>query len=99
MGTVIKLHGADDIATVADRVAKICRGCLLENATVAVSFDRIAYHLGSDRPTVERAVAWLERSRRVDVRAFSLRTRPHVRIPAVCRIDDVEGQRPRAGTG
>ncbi|HSK38886.1 MAG TPA: hypothetical protein VK943_03880 [Arenibaculum sp.] len=89
MGSVIELRRDDAVSALAERVAVICRAHLLQPGAVGVPFDHIAYHLGADRPTVLKAIAWLERSRRVEVRNFTMRTRPHVIVPAVCRIDDV----------
>lgn len=73
----------------ADRVAAFCRGRLLEPGTVAVSLDSIAWHLDLERDAVQDAVDRLAGQRRITLRPFSLRSRPHVVIQAVCGIDDV----------
>ncbi|WP_207460129.1 hypothetical protein [Azospirillum sp. SYSU D00513] len=78
-----------DIAPFAERVAALCRNRMLESGNGAVALLYIENSLASDPEQVLRAVRWLERTGRAEVREFSLRTRPHVTVPAVCRIDDI----------
>ncbi|WP_114393928.1 hypothetical protein [Oleisolibacter albus] len=73
----------------ADRVAAFCRGRLLEPGAVAVSLESIAWHLDLERSAVQDAVEQLADQRRITLRPFALRSRPHVVIQAVCGIDDV----------
>ena len=89
MGIVVQLAQDQGIQELAEKVAGACRNRLLEPKAVAVSFNHISEQLGTDPHLIQQAVAWLERNGRVEVRSFRLRSRPHVTIPAVCRIDDV----------
>jgi hypothetical protein len=95
MGIVVQLGqnpGQDQnqgIPELAEKVAGACRNRLLEPKAVAVSFNHISEQLGTDPRLILKAVTWLESQGRVEVRSFRLRSRPHVSIPAVCRIDDL----------
>jgi hypothetical protein len=90
MGTIIELGQDRFIADLAERVARTCRNRLLDPTAVAVPFHYIGDQLGLDDRQIAKAVAWLERSGRAEVQDFRLKSRPHVRIPAVCRMDDID---------
>ncbi|HZH28635.1 MAG TPA: hypothetical protein VEY95_15800 [Azospirillaceae bacterium] len=91
MGTVVTLGRGEDITDLANRVAKVCRNRLLDPNAVAVPFNHIRDQLGITDADVQRALAWLEANGRVEIRNYRLRTRPHVVVRAVCRVDDVDG--------
>lgn len=82
----------------AERVAHFCRCLLLERKRPGIAYEFIAIGLGMARAQVAEAVERLRRAGRAEVAEFPLRTRPHVIVAAVCRIDDVgappSGQRP-----
>ncbi|EWY38818.1 hypothetical protein N825_11440 [Skermanella stibiiresistens SB22] len=78
------------IPELAERVADACRNRLLERKAAAVSFNHISEQLGIDPRLVPRAVAWLERNGRAEVRDFKMRSRPHVTVLGICRIDDID---------
>ena len=86
---IIEFRPDRDVSVLAERVATLCRNRMLESRTGAVAFLYIETHLDIDRSQLLRAIRWLEQAGRAEVRNFSLRTRPHVTVPAVCRIDDV----------
>lgn len=90
MGVVVEFPRSDGLAALAERVAVLCRNRLLDPRAAAVSFVHIGQQLDADEGAVRGAVAWLERVGRLELRDYSLRTRPHVVVPAVCRIDDVD---------
>lgn len=90
MGIVIQLGQDNGIPELAERVAGACRNRLLERKTAAVSFNHISEQLGVDPRLVPKAVAWLQQNGRAEVRDFSMRTRPHVTVPGICRIDDID---------
>jgi hypothetical protein len=89
MGIVVQLGQNQDIPELAEKVAGACRNRLLDPKAVAVSFNHISEQLGTDPRLIQKAVTWLESQGRVEIRSFRLRSRPHVSIPAVCRIDDL----------
>jgi hypothetical protein len=89
MGIVVQFGQEPGIPELAEKVAGACRNRLLEPKAVAVSFNHISEQLGTDPRLILKAVTWLESNGRAEVRSFRLRSRPHVSIPAVCRIDDV----------
>jgi hypothetical protein len=82
----------------AERVARFCRCLLLDRKRPGIAYEFIAIGLGLARAQVAEAVERLRRAGRAETAEFRLRTRPHVVVTAVCRIDDVgahpSGQRP-----
>lgn len=92
---VARRHAAGDHA---ERVAHFCRSILLERRRPGVALDHIAISLGLEREQVVEAVECLRRAGRAETAQFALRTRPHVIVTAVSRIDDAEGRGPATGS-
>ena len=82
----------------AERVARFCRCLLLERRRPGVSLDHIAIGLGLEREQVVMAVEQLRRAGRAETAQFALRTRPHMIVTAIRRIDDAEGRGPLPGS-
>jgi len=87
-------HG--EIAALAERVADVCRRRLCERPHDPVPIEHIMAQTLETRIRVQSAVAWLEREGRLHLGHYAMRTRPHVAIDAVDRIDDFTASPVRA---
>ncbi|WP_162937723.1 hypothetical protein [Indioceanicola profundi] len=85
----IALNAHREIAAFAETVADICRRRLCERPFDPVPLEHIMAQTMETRPRVEAAVTWLEREERLHLGHYVMRSRPHVAVDAVDRIDDV----------
>jgi hypothetical protein len=89
MGEALSFRPAADRRALAEDLARLCRGLLLERPGRPVALDRLATLTGEDPERVRDAVGLLERSGRAGVGVYAMRWRPGVRVVAVDRIDGV----------
>lgn len=89
MAEPIPLDAHLSMAGLAERVAEVCRRRLLERPGGPVPLEHIAYQTSEPEFRVRAAVEWLRRQGRVDLGRYALRSRPHVAVEAVERIDDL----------
>jgi hypothetical protein len=81
-----------EVAAFAEKVAEVCRCRLCERPRDPVPIEHIIAQTQSTRPRVEAAVAWLRREGRLHLGRYAMRSRPHVAVEAVDRIDDVSAR-------
>ncbi|WP_207485085.1 hypothetical protein [Arenibaculum pallidiluteum] len=96
MAQLIPLNAHREVEAFAEKVADVCRRRLLERPRDPVPIEHIMDQTAAARPRVEAAVAWLSRAGRLHLGHYALRSRPHVAIDAVDRIDDVSARAGRA---
>ncbi len=89
MAEPIPLRADGSVADLAERVADVCRRRLLERPGEPVPLQHIAYQTDEAPGRVRIAVRWLEREGRLGLGHYALRSRPHVEVDAVDRIDDL----------
>lgn len=83
------LHAHCEVAALAEKVADVCRRRLCERPHDPVPLEHIMSQTLESRLRIETAIAWLRRAGRLHVGHYAIRSRPHVAVDAVDRIDDL----------